>query len=165
MRISSRLVRVDFISKVEVNMIIGCAMNIAIYFLLAETRGSKILDDRAGRLTIQTGVPHIADAGGSSEPQKSVIELIRMTASRPIVFLTTEPIVAAIATWAALLSVVQVGTLLCALIPDQLTQVGSDIPPFFSRSSRLRTIRIFLGRDGKHIYHYDGWRVLWRVRS
>jgi hypothetical protein len=78
-------------------------MNIAIYFLLAETRGSKILEDRARRLTLQTSVLHIADADGSNRQQTSMLELIKTTASRPIVFLLTEPIVTAIATWAALL--------------------------------------------------------------
>ena len=80
-------------------------MNIAIYFLLVETRGSKILEDRARRLTMQTGILHIADADGSNKSATSMLELIKTTASRPIVFLVTEPVVAAIATWAALLSV------------------------------------------------------------
>jgi hypothetical protein len=86
-------------------MIISIVMNIAIYFLLVETRGSKILEDRARRLTTQTGVLHIADTDGSNTQQTSVFELIKATASRPIVFLVSEPVVAAIATWAALLSV------------------------------------------------------------
>lgn len=80
----------------------------AIYFLLVETRGSKILDDRARRLTSETGIPHIADTDGSSKPQVSTFELVKTTASRPIVFLCTEPVVAAMATWAALLSVLSI---------------------------------------------------------
>ena|SRR5882762_148264 len=87
----------------QVNMIVGGVMTIAVYFLLVETRGSKILDDRAQRLTAQTGIPHIADTDGSTQPQTNMLELIKTTASRPIVFLITEPVVTAIATWAALL--------------------------------------------------------------
>lgn len=85
-------------------------MVIVMYFLLVETRGSKILEDRAQRLTQQTGVLHIADteSGGSALLGKRNIgmwDLMRTTASRPIVFLVTEPVVAAFATWAALLYV------------------------------------------------------------
>lgn len=87
----------------SVNMIIAGTMNIGIYFLLSETRGSKILEDRARRLTAETGILHISNAEGSSKPQVTMLQLIRTTASRPIVFLLTEPVVAAVATWAALL--------------------------------------------------------------
>jgi hypothetical protein len=86
-------------------MMISGVMTIGVYFLLIETRGSKILEDRARRLTLQTGVLHIADTYGSNKEQKSILELIKSTASRPIAFLLTEPVVAAMATWAALLSV------------------------------------------------------------
>lgn len=85
-------------------MILSGITTIAMYFLLVETRGSKILDNRARKLTLQTGVLHIADTDGNNDPQASILQLIKATASRPIVFLVTEPVVAAIATWAALLS-------------------------------------------------------------
>lgn len=75
------------------------------YFLLVETRGSKILDDRARKLTLQTGILHITDTGENNNPQASLLQLVKTTASRPIIYLATEPVVAAIATWAALLSV------------------------------------------------------------
>lgn len=48
----------------SVNMIIAGTMNIGIYFLLSETRGSKILEDRARRLTAETGILHISNAEG-----------------------------------------------------------------------------------------------------
>lgn len=100
-------------------------MNIAIYFLLDETRGSKILEDRARRLTIETGVLHIANTDDSSKPRVSILQLIKTTASRPIVFLLTEPLVAAIATWAALLW--GVFFLLFASIPLVYQQYGFSV--------------------------------------
>ena len=86
-------------------MIVSGVMNVAIYFLLVETRGSKILENRARELTLQTGILHIADIDGSSNPQASLFQIVKASASRPIVFLVTEPVVAAMSTWAALLSV------------------------------------------------------------
>ncbi|KZP12848.1 MFS general substrate transporter [Athelia psychrophila] len=92
-----------------INMIIAFVLTFTMYFLLVETRGSKILDDRARNLTKQTGVLHVADteSGGSSalmgQQTVGILDLLRTTASRPIVFLVTEPVVAALATWAALL--------------------------------------------------------------
>jgi hypothetical protein len=86
-------------------MALSGAVNIALYFLLVETRGCKILEDRARRLTLQTGILHITDIDGSNAPRTSLLQLVKATASRPIVFLATEPVVAAIAIWAALLSV------------------------------------------------------------
>ena len=84
-------------------------MTIIMYFVLAETRGSKILEERARQLTKQTGVLHIADteSGGSSallgQQNIGIWDLLRTTVSRPLVFLVTEPVVTAFATWAALL--------------------------------------------------------------
>lgn len=86
-------------------MALSGAVNIALHFLLVETRGSKILEDRARRLTLQTGTLHITDIDGSNTPRPSLLQLVKATASRPIVFLVTEPVVAAISTWAALLLV------------------------------------------------------------
>jgi hypothetical protein len=86
-------------------MMIAGVITITVYFLLVETRGSKILEDRARRLTLQTGVLHIADTYGSNKEQRSMFELIKATTSRPITFLLTEPVVSAMAIWAALLSV------------------------------------------------------------
>ncbi|KAF7974621.1 hypothetical protein HWV62_11598 [Athelia sp. TMB] len=92
-----------------INMIIAFVMAVVMYFVLAETRGSKILEDRARRLTQETGVLHIADteSSGSSallgQQNLGIWSLLRTTASRPIVFLITEPVVTALATWAALL--------------------------------------------------------------
>lgn len=89
----------------SVNMIIAFTMCLAIYFLLSETRGSKILEDLAQKRAKQTGIPHIAVSIGGDNSGLSVIQLFKTTASRPIVFLLTEPVVAAMATWAALLYV------------------------------------------------------------
>lgn len=86
-------------------MAISGAENIALYFLLVETRGCKILEDRARRLTLQTGTLHIADIDGTNTPCISLFQTVKATASRPIVFLVTEPVVTAMATWASLLSV------------------------------------------------------------
>lgn len=86
-------------------MILSGIMNILVYFLLVETRGSKILEDRARRLTLETGTLHLVDTDGSRTAPISMLKLIKTTASRPIVLLVTEPIIAAIATWIALLYV------------------------------------------------------------
>jgi heme/copper-type cytochrome/quinol oxidase subunit 3 len=86
-------------------MAVSGIMNIAMYFLLVETRGSKILENRARKLTLQTGILHIADTGENNNQQASLLQLVKATASRPIIFLVTEPVVAGIATWAALLLV------------------------------------------------------------
>ena len=120
-------------------MIIGAVLTIAIYFLLVETRGSKILEDRAQRLTLQTGLLHIAD--GDDKPQASTFQLIKATASRPILFLLTEPVVAAIATWAALLSVhifrrfALMLTTSCFFFSG--IKMGSGVSSFLVHSSRL----------------------------
>lgn len=84
-------------------MILSAIHNIAIYFLLVETRGSKILEDRAKRLTRETGILHIPYSDEDAASQPSTLQQIKTTASRSIVFLVTEPVVTAIATWAALL--------------------------------------------------------------
>lgn len=86
-------------------MISSGVITVIIYFLLVETRSSRILEDRAQRLTLQTGILHIIDADGANKPRTTLLEQIKVTASRPIVFLLTEPIVAAFSTWVALLSV------------------------------------------------------------
>jgi hypothetical protein len=110
-------------------------MTIAIYFLLVETRGSKILEDRARRLTLQTRTLHIAD--GDNTPQASTFQLIKATASRPILFLLTEPVVAAIATWAALLSV-HISTFRAdAHTVAFWIKMGGGVSPFLVHSSRL----------------------------
>lgn len=86
-------------------MIFSGVITVAIYFLLVETRGSRILEDRARRLTLQTGIFHIVDADGNTKPQTSLLKQIKANSSRPIVFLVSEPVVAAVSTWIALLSV------------------------------------------------------------
>ncbi|KZP13901.1 MFS general substrate transporter, partial [Athelia psychrophila] len=81
-----------------INMIIAFVMTVTMYFFLVETRGSKILEDRARRLTKQTGVLHIVDTecGGSNvvlgRQTVGILDLLRTTTSRPIVFLVTEPV-------------------------------------------------------------------------
>lgn len=87
---------------ITVNMMIGGVILVGIYFLLVETRGSAILEARARALTLKTGIPHIADTEERT-PARSMFQLIRTTASRPIVFLVSEPVVASMALWAALL--------------------------------------------------------------
>lgn len=75
------------------------------YFLLVETRGSKILEDRAQKLTKQTGILHISETDihkGAGE-EMGLWQKVIATASRPIVYLITEPVVTAMSLWAALL--------------------------------------------------------------
>lgn len=72
--------------------------------LLVETRGSTILTARALRLTIETGKSHAADID-SGMATLSTLEILRLTAARPIIFLTTEPLIIAMSTWAALVYV------------------------------------------------------------
>ena len=146
-------------------MMISGVMTIGVYFLLIETRGSKILEDRARRLTLQTGVLHIADTYGSNKEQKSILELIKSTASRPIAFLLTEPVVAAMATWAALLSVHILPAFILILTRSPCIQMGRSISPVFLRASRLRAIWFLYRRDRKCNGHGCNWRVLWDIRG
>lgn len=149
----------------QVNMILGGLMSIVIYFVLVETRGSKILEDRARQLTVRTGVLHIADTDGSNKEQRSMLELIKSTASRPIAFLLTEPVVAAIATWAALLSVHILPSLTLMLTRSPCIQMGRSISPVFLRASRLRAIWFLCRRDRKCNGHGCNRCILWDVRS
>ena len=146
-------------------MMISGVMSIVVYFVLIETRGSKILEDRARRLTARTGVLHIADTDGSNKEQRSMFELIKSTASRPIAFLLTEPVVAAMATWAALLSVHILPTITLMLTRSPCVQMGCSIYPVFLRASRLQAIWFFYRRDRKCNGHGCNWRVLWDVRG
>lgn len=150
-------------------MIIAFVMTVTMYFLLVETRGSKILEDRARRLTAQTGVLHIADteSGGALPGQQGVgiLDLLRTTASRPIVFLVTEPVVAALATWAALLCVSPPSSLfayLLTLLLFCLAQMGRRIHPLLRRPPYLRTVRLLLRADGHHLRHRHRRRLLRR---
>ncbi|KIM74413.1 hypothetical protein PILCRDRAFT_828255 [Piloderma croceum F 1598] len=140
-----------------INMILGSVMSIVVYFVLVETRGSKILEDRARQLTVRTGVLHIADTDGSNKEQRSMLELIKSTASRPIAFLLTEPVVAAIATWAALLW--GVVFLLFSSVPLVYKQYGFSIGETGSVMVTA-VIGAFFGTFAAmwqdHLYHRDG---------
>lgn len=164
-----------------VNMIFSAAITIVIYFLLAETRGSKILEDRAQRITLQTGILHIVEADRNSKPQKSLLEQIKNSVSRPIVFLFTEPIVASFSTWTALLSV-SIRTyftsahrnwyrwgdiyILYACIPLVYSQY--DFSTGEKGSVFVTTIigvllGMFAGRWQDHLYHRDAKKTLHRT--
>lgn len=84
-----------YIQYVQVGLIgLEC---LALTFLTQETRGSYILSKRAARLRKETGNERFqcrADA-----ERASVGTLVRQSLSRPIVFLTTEPIVTMLALW------------------------------------------------------------------
>ena len=149
----------------QVNMIISGVITIAVYFLLVETRGSKILEDRARRLTLQTDVLHIADTYGSNKEQRSMFELIKATTSRPIVFLLTEPVVSAMAIWAALLSVQILPTFPPRLTQSPYIQMGHSLSAVFFRASCLQAIWVFYWPDRScHVHRYH-WCVLWDVRG
>lgn len=70
---------------------------LALTFLTQETRGSYILSKRAARLREDTGDDRYQCR--SDAERASVGTLIRQSLSRPIVFLTTEPIVTTLALW------------------------------------------------------------------
>ncbi|KAL1410759.1 hypothetical protein Q8F55_001701 [Vanrija albida] len=63
---------------------------------LRETRADVILAKRAARLTKETGVKHVARTFG---PKKGMVEMLSLTAIRPLKYLVTEPIVAALTLW------------------------------------------------------------------
>jgi len=149
----------------QVNMIIGGVITIVVYFLLVETRGSKILEDRARQLTSQTGVLHIADTYGSNKEQRSMFELIKMTTSRPIAFLLTEPVVSAIAIWAALLSVHILPTFTRILIRSPRIQMGHSLSAVFCCASCLPAIWVFCWPNRNCHEHRYRWCVFWDVRG
>lgn len=159
-------------------MTVSGIMNIVMYFLLVETRGSKILENRARKLTLQTGILHIADTGENNNQQTSLFQLVKATASRPIIYLATEPVVAAIATWAALLSVEPrclhssayrlyyrwgVVYLLFSSIPLVYAQYNFSVG---ETGSILVTViigailGIFAAKWQDHLYHQDARRTL-----
>ncbi|WOO81607.1 Efflux pump radE [Vanrija pseudolonga] len=65
---------------------------------LRETRADVLLARKAARLTKQTGVPHVARSFG---PKKSMLEMLTITAIRPLKYLVTEPIVTSLTLWIA----------------------------------------------------------------
>ncbi|CED83908.1 Synaptic vesicle transporter SVOP and related transporters (major facilitator superfamily) [Phaffia rhodozyma] len=69
---------------------------VVLIFALKETRGSILLSRRAVKLTKQTGKPHAAP--GDAE-RKDIKTLVKISISRPLIFLFTEPIVSAISLW------------------------------------------------------------------
>ncbi len=84
-----------YIQYVQIAMI--GAECVALTFFTQETRGSYILSQRAAKLRKDTGDARYqckADA-----ERASVGTLVRESLSRPIVFLTTEPIVTMLALW------------------------------------------------------------------
>lgn len=67
-------------------------------FVLVETRGSTLLSRRAEKLTELTGKLHAAP--GDKE-KGDLGTLLRVSLTRPIIFLFTEPIVAGVSLWVA----------------------------------------------------------------
>ncbi|GAA5956178.1 hypothetical protein JCM21900_006829 [Sporobolomyces salmonicolor] len=65
-------------------------------FFLPETRGEIILSKRVGRLEQETGRPHYVRGAVRID---SWGEAVKISATRPLVYLFTEPIVALCATW------------------------------------------------------------------
>ncbi|KII84153.1 hypothetical protein PLICRDRAFT_46519 [Plicaturopsis crispa FD-325 SS-3] len=138
-----------------INMIIGAALLVAMYFLLVETRGSAILDARARALTRETGIPHIADTKDRSHTG-SMFQLIRTTAARPIVFLLTEPVVAAMATWAALLwGVVFILFSAVPLIYEQYGFTVGQTGSVFATTIIGAILGTFAARYQDHLYDRD----------
>ena len=84
-----------------INLILAGVSFVSMFFLMQETRGSALLERRAKRLTQETGRLHVIalDAG----PAPSILAEIKNSVSRPLVFLATEPIVAAFSLWSGLL--------------------------------------------------------------
>ena len=67
---------------------------------MQESRGSAILDKRAHRQTLQTGIQHVtALASEEATSQPSFLAKMKTSVSRPLLFLTTEPIVTAFSLW------------------------------------------------------------------
>ncbi|TXT15772.1 hypothetical protein VHUM_00275 [Vanrija humicola] len=65
---------------------------------LRETRSDVLLAKKAKRLTKQTGVKHVARSTG---PKKTMVEMISLSAIRPLKYLVTEPIVTSLTLWIA----------------------------------------------------------------
>jgi hypothetical protein len=93
-----------------------------IYFLLAETRGSAILEARAIRLTKETGRPHLANT--SLVQTLPFWTKLRRSVTRPVIFLFTEPTVALMALWTGCLW----GEASCAFGWQRVAKRASGLP-------------------------------------
>ncbi|KAL1410927.1 hypothetical protein Q8F55_001870 [Vanrija albida] len=72
---------------------LSCVLNALV---LRETRGDVLLSRRARRLTKQTGVKHLA---APDLRPRNMWSLVSQSATRPLQYLFTEPIVAAVSLW------------------------------------------------------------------
>lgn len=87
--------------------------------LLRETRGDVLLARRAAKLTRETGKLHMAAA---ELQRKSIMQMITVSAVRPMQYLLTEPIVTAISLWIGFAwGVVFLGTSSTLLVFGQYT--------------------------------------------
>ncbi|RSH78924.1 uncharacterized protein EHS24_001847 [Apiotrichum porosum] len=66
-------------------------------FVLRETRAEKLLSRRAQKLTKATGIKHVCKA--DLQEHKSFLAVLRVSALRPLQFLTGEPIVTVLSIW------------------------------------------------------------------
>ncbi|GMK59544.1 hypothetical protein CspeluHIS016_0801500 [Cutaneotrichosporon spelunceum] len=76
---------------------IALALGAAGCFALSETRRDVLLSRRAEQLTRSTGVIHVTP--DQSDQNESLKHKIRISCTRPIQFMFTEPIVAALSLW------------------------------------------------------------------
>ena len=83
-----------------INAILAGVSFVSLALLMQESRGSAILDKRAHRQTLQTGIQHVtALASEEATSQPSFLAKMKTSVSRPLLFLTTEPIVTAFSLW------------------------------------------------------------------
>ncbi|KAK4703621.1 hypothetical protein P7C70_g2595, partial [Phenoliferia sp. Uapishka_3] len=79
-------------------MIMGGVAFLLIFFFLPETRGILILEKRADALTKETGKPHYI-RGADYIELATFAERVKISLTRPLIYLFTEPIVAIMAMW------------------------------------------------------------------
>lgn len=80
-------------------MIASGALFVAEVLFLKETRGAKILTQRAKRLRKETGNPNIKSP--SEVETKSIKELLKKSTTRAVVLMVKEPVVLAFGAWIA----------------------------------------------------------------
>ncbi|GAA5933008.1 uncharacterized protein JCM15063_002268 [Sporobolomyces koalae] len=69
------------------------AVFLYVLFCFAETRGEVILRKRCAKLTKETGKPHYVEGADQAE---GWLEMLKISLSRPLLYLFTEPIVTAL---------------------------------------------------------------------